>query len=129
MAEKKLTAKEELFISEYLANGFNATQAAISAGYSEHTARQIGYENLTKPYIKQYIDSVKKELLGDADNDIIENLKFWKSMRDDVEAPESARLKASEMIGKYRAMFTERIENSGGQTLTIKREIIKPSDS
>jgi hypothetical protein len=30
-------------------------QAAIRAGYSEKTARSIGKENLTKPYIKEAI--------------------------------------------------------------------------
>src|SRR5690349_10894554 len=52
--EQKLTAKEEKFCHEYIKD-FNATQAAIRAGYSKGTARQIGYENLTKPYIKNRI--------------------------------------------------------------------------
>ena len=30
-----LTTKQELFVSAYCSNGFNATQAAIEAGYSE----------------------------------------------------------------------------------------------
>lgn len=63
MSEKKLTPKEKLFISEYLSNGFNATQAAISAGYSKRTAGVIGNENLNKPYIKQVIDEKKNELI------------------------------------------------------------------
>lgn len=33
---------------------FNATQSAIKAGYSRETAKEIGYENLTKPHIKKY---------------------------------------------------------------------------
>lgn len=32
------------------------TQAAIRAGYSEDTAKEIGYENLTKPHIKIAIE-------------------------------------------------------------------------
>lgn len=51
-----LTAKQQTFINAYLSNGFNATQAAIGAGYSEKTARSIGAENLTKPDIKQEIE-------------------------------------------------------------------------
>jgi phage terminase small subunit len=34
----------------------NATQAAIRAGYSTDTAKEIGSENLTKPNIRAYID-------------------------------------------------------------------------
>lgn len=49
-----LTAKQARFIEEYLVD-FNATQAAIRAGYSEETAGVIGYENLKKPYIQAEI--------------------------------------------------------------------------
>lgn len=55
----KLTPKQELFCA-YYAIKRNATQAAIDAGYSENTAKEIGSENLTKPHIKKRID----ELLG-----------------------------------------------------------------
>lgn len=49
--EQRLTVKQEAFIESYLANGFNATKAAIAAGYSPDSARQMGAENLSKPYI------------------------------------------------------------------------------
>jgi phage terminase small subunit len=48
--EIKLTEKQEQFCQEYVID-FNATQAAIRVGYSEKTAKEIGYENLTKPHI------------------------------------------------------------------------------
>ena len=50
----KLTAKQSLFVKEYLVD-LNATQAAIRAGYSEKTAAQMGAENLTKPVITEAI--------------------------------------------------------------------------
>lgn len=37
-----LTPKQGLFVAEYLANGLNAKQAAISAGYSERSAEVEG---------------------------------------------------------------------------------------
>jgi phage terminase small subunit len=46
----KLTGKQNAFIGEYLID-FNATRAAEAAGYSKASARLIGSENLTKPYI------------------------------------------------------------------------------
>jgi len=46
-----MTPKQKAFVAEYLANGFNATKAAISAGYSERSASSIGEENLRKPEI------------------------------------------------------------------------------
>ena len=56
VADKKLTAKQQRFCDEYLID-LNATQAAIRAGYSEKTARQMGTENLSKPSIREYIDN------------------------------------------------------------------------
>ena len=45
-----LTQKQETFCRTYFETG-NATQSAIVAGYSKHTARYIASENLTKPNI------------------------------------------------------------------------------
>lgn len=50
----KLTPKQQAFVDEYLVS-FNATQAAIKAGYSKNTACAIGVENLGKPQIKEAI--------------------------------------------------------------------------
>lgn len=65
-----LTDKQEAFINEYL-KCWNATKAAIAAGYSEKTARSIGSENLTKPDILERIESRKKELTMSADEVLI----------------------------------------------------------
>jgi phage terminase small subunit len=46
-----MTPKQERFVEEYLVDP-NATQAAIRAGYSARTAREIGRENLDKPHIQ-----------------------------------------------------------------------------
>lgn len=51
---KELTVKQKRFIEEYTID-FNATQAAIRAGYSENTASVIGHENLRKPNISEAI--------------------------------------------------------------------------
>ena len=55
MIVAKMTAKQQMFCDEYLID-LNATQAAIRAGYSKKTARQMATENLAKPVIKQYIE-------------------------------------------------------------------------
>ena len=49
-----LTEKQKRFCNEYLID-LNATQAAIRAGYSEKTAKQIGQQNLTKLDVQEYI--------------------------------------------------------------------------
>lgn len=55
-----LTPKQQRFVEEYLVD-LNATQAAIRAGYSERTARQIGDENLSKPDIASAIKAAMAE--------------------------------------------------------------------
>lgn len=57
----KLTQKQRLFADEYIRSG-NATQSAIKAGYSVRTAKQVGTENLSKPYLKAYIDAKMAEI-------------------------------------------------------------------
>lgn len=50
-----LTAKQQRFVDEYLID-LNATQAAIRAGYSKKTARQIADQNLSKLDIKAALE-------------------------------------------------------------------------
>lgn len=54
MADDRLTPKQRCFVEEYLID-FNATQAAIRAGYSEDSARTTGPENLLKPVVQEAI--------------------------------------------------------------------------
>ncbi len=55
-----LTGKQRAFVIEYVKD-FNATQAAIRAGYSKKTAYIIGHENLRKPNITEAIDLFMQE--------------------------------------------------------------------
>lgn len=56
----RMTQKQKRFVEEYLID-LNATQAAIRAGYSPQTARDIGCENLTKPNIQNAIGKAMAE--------------------------------------------------------------------
>lgn len=58
--KRKLTAKQELFVKEYLKD-LNATQAAIRAGYSEKSARNIASEHLTKLHISDAIQEALED--------------------------------------------------------------------
>lgn len=50
-----LTVKQKAFADYYIESG-NATEAAIKAGYSKNSARQIGADNLSKHDVKTYIN-------------------------------------------------------------------------
>lgn len=56
----ELTDKQYIFCQEYIKD-FNGTQAAIRAGYSENTAKEISSENLTKPNIFKVVEYLKTE--------------------------------------------------------------------
>ena len=56
-----LTDKQRRFVEEFLVD-LNGTQAAIRAGYSEKTARQIAAENLSKPDILSALNEERKKL-------------------------------------------------------------------
>ncbi|SFM41208.1 terminase small subunit [Pelosinus propionicus] len=56
----KLTPKQERFVEEYLID-LNATQAAIRAGYSSHTANEQGARLLTNVSIRACVDKAKAE--------------------------------------------------------------------
>ena len=62
---KELTLKQRKFVEEYLKD-FNATQAAIRAGYPEKSAHSVGYENLQRPIIKSLIEEFQKRSLEDS---------------------------------------------------------------
>ena len=51
-----LTIKQARFVDEYVVCG-NAAAAARAAGYREKCARQVGFENLTKPYIQTAVQA------------------------------------------------------------------------
>lgn len=137
MVVAKLTAKQQRFCDEYLID-LNATQAAIRAGYAKKTAHQIGYANLSKPaideYIKQRMAEKESELIADQD----EVLKYLTAVmrgksaasvlaRDEVGADrviekppdEKERLKAAELLGKRYGLYTDRIEQEVDMELNI----------
>jgi phage terminase small subunit len=56
----ELGDRQARFVEEYLLD-LNGTQAAIRAGYSRQTARQMAAENLSKPYITAAITTALAE--------------------------------------------------------------------
>ena len=75
----ELTEKQVLFVAEYLID-FNATRAAMAAGYSKGTAYAIGWENLRKPEIQAEIQrqtSIVLNTLGiTSQRNLLEYLKI-----------------------------------------------------
>jgi phage terminase small subunit len=141
--ESKLTDKQKRFCEEYLID-LNATQAAIRAGYSENTATEIGYENLTKPHIAIFIQEAQKELSAKTKLNAEWVINRFKEISDKcmqaepvmvydpdkkqmVESGEfrfdsSGANKATEMLGKHLGVFEK--DNSQKKTELISPEIL-----
>jgi len=96
----KLNPKQQLFVEEYLID-FNATQAAIRAGYSENTAYSQGPRLLDNVEIQRGIEKGKQKLIKKLDikkEDIIRDLIRIKE--DNIEDFPPHALKALEMLNK-----------------------------
>lgn len=109
--KKGLTPKQALFIKAYVSNGHNGTKAAIAAGYSKSTAKEMAYENLTKPHIAQEKDRLMSKLadsIGLSAEFTLKKLKDCMSL--DPEENGNTVLKAIELSGKHHSLFTEKSE-------------------
>jgi phage terminase small subunit len=58
-----VTPKQDRFVAEYLANGLNATNAAMAAGYSEKSARQQGSRMLANPEVAAAVAGKTTEVM------------------------------------------------------------------
>lgn len=109
--EQKLTKRQELFVTQYLANGGNGAAAARDAGYSEHTARQMACENLAKPYLASAIEAKRSELMRDTESKVDWLIERLTAEATDAENGESTRVRALEILGKvYGAYAPEKQE-------------------
>ena len=143
MTDKKLTLKQELFCREYLKD-FNATRAAIEAGYSENAASEIGWENLRKPQIQEFIQQKAEERAKRVEIDadyVLSNIKTIGErcmqaepvkIKIDGEEQEtgeykfdsSGALKSQELLGKHLSLFTEKVEHGGDININVNKRVI-----
>lgn len=130
-----LTEKQKRFCDLYIKLG-NATEAAIQAGYSRKTAKVIGQENLTKPYLREYINdrlaelessriADAKEVLqyltavmrGEKDEEVIvtEGVGDGRSEAKIVKKKMGGRdqVRAAELLAKRYGLLTDKVEHSG----------------
>ena len=72
---KKLGKQEKIFCDAYISNGFNGTQAAITAKYAESSARNQAYKMLKRPHIKEYIEDYMRGVQEEFKNKKIKALE------------------------------------------------------
>ena len=126
-----LTAKQEQFCQEYLID-LNATQAAIRAGYSVKTAKDIACQNLAKLNISERIAELKltrQDRVEISQDWVLNNLKLIaercmqaepvtafidgeKTETGEYKFEHSGANKSLELIGKHLKMFTDKVDNT-----------------
>ena len=135
-----MTKKEKMFVDAYVKDiKRNQTAAAIAAGYSEKTAPQAASRLMKKDEIKQAIDERLKELHEQNTAQANEVIEFLTAVMrgenvDNIpifvgdgfqkltegKPPAKDRLRAAEMLGKYYALFTEKLNVDGDMDYNIQ---------
>lgn len=115
-----------VFITEYLKNGNNATQAAISAGYSEKTAYSQGSRLLKSVEVQQYLNKTEQNLNRDLRTmfveDAVEAYGVLKEIMNDPGVPPKDRLVAARDLldrAGYKPVDQLRADVEGGFTINI----------
>lgn len=122
------TTKQQRFIDEYLID-FNATQAAIRAGYSQDTAKQQGSRLLTNVDVRAAIDTAIRERSSRAllSQDAVLCGLLEEARHTGDGSSHSARVAAWAHIGKHLGMFVDRVHATGQQVHGVTRiELVAP---
>lgn len=133
---KKLTDKQDRFCYEYMVD-MNATQAAIRAGYSEKTAKDIAAQNLAKLYIQERITELKTKQQSKTNKTLedvikaLENIAFfniksvytdWFTLSELNELPEDITYPISEIATREVYRKTESGEEIIERLVKLKFE-------
>lgn len=95
------------FAEAYVEHACNGALAARIAGYSHKRDRQTARELVTVSYIKDKITEIKEEMRAKNVATRQQRQEFWTQTYQDKDANMSDRLRASELLGKSEADFTD----------------------
>lgn len=114
-----LSEKQRRFVEEYIKD-YNATQAALRAGYSKKTASTSGYRNTKNDEIKEAIqerqNEIRNQLQQQFSSDAVVARKIMFDIMQDDDAPENVRLSAAKDFldrAGYKPVDKSEVENSG----------------
>ena len=121
----KLTDKQIIFCKEYIKD-FNSSRACRAAGYSEKTADRMGYENLRKLEIQNYISKLMEKrnnnLELSAERVVNELMKIGFASEHNIEGFEKLemkdKIKALEMLARHTGAFNK--DDSSKAVITVK---------
>ena len=116
---EKLTAKQELFVQEYLANGMKLSQAYMAAypNANEKTANKGSWKLMQMQSVKDRIRELQHErfeALGINADSIATQLKEIAMAED---ASYSERMKALDLLQRQMGLQTQKVDASVKQTV------------
>lgn len=121
---KNLSVKQEQFCQAYVSNGHNATQAAITAGYSEKTTHSSGPRLLDHVGIKARLAELEREVIDKAsairDDRIASAAEVLAELSDigmnregelgAIEIRASDKTRALDLMARHHGLLVERVE-------------------
>lgn len=112
---EKLTAKQKAFCEEYVKNGYNATQAYLTAyGGQYHVANASGCVLLKKPHVKAYIKEIQKQQFEaaciTAERVALKLADIAFAEKGDSDYNTSSQLKALDLLQKQLGIQHQKVE-------------------
>ncbi len=128
MTSKGLNRRQRKFVNAMLETG-NQTESARRAGYtgSDETLAVTGSQLIRNPKVAAALEAKEALLESSAVASQAELREFWTSSMRGVEQADMSmrdRLKASEMLGKAKAMFVDRKEVGGVNGGAIEQRVV-----
>lgn len=128
-----LNERQKKFVREYIKTN-NATQSALSAGYSKKTAYSIGQENLKKPEIAEAIEKQLKKNVERFEYTIQDSFNNLKKAQEIALARRNqlgesnpdvqSFIKAEELKGKLCGLYIDKKEISGIDSTPFEIKIL-----
>lgn len=120
MKGESLSPMQQRFVDLYSGN---ATEAALKAGYSAKTAYSMGNRLLKKVEIIKAIKERETKEITPLIATRKDRQKFWTDVMSNPDEDMKNRLKASELLGKSEADFTEKIQATGTMQIDATQTI------
>jgi len=123
-----LSKKQALFIEYYLGEArFNATKAALLAGYSPRTARSTGSENLIKPDIAREIKARTSEIAMGADEVLLRLAEHARGSVEDFIDPATGEIDLAKAEARGQLHLIKRYSRTTvGKATTTNIELHDP---
>jgi len=107
MSRAKLSIKQQRFVQHYASLG-NAAAAARQAGYKPKAAKEVGYENLTKPHVKAAVGQELARIAMEVTPERVQRRLDTISHNAEAAGQFGPAIRAEELLGRSVGMFIDR---------------------